>query len=197
MSLVVFFQRRDAGRAYCDALAVLSKERPVRLDEHARSSRCAWKRRVRNGPWPICARWPRRARLCDLDTNKYPDAKKIEELRPILMPVYIRNLPTTDAWGTPFAYFVSPTSRTTASSAPARTRSSIRRVSGSERSRRRATTSSSKTANSAITGRDHAEVAPRISRTTAAAPAARTFGRSRRTMALPTTIASQWSRSAS
>ena len=105
-SLVTFF-KSDAGRAYCDALAVLSKERPVRLmstlapPEAVERSR--EKRTMADMRTVATA-----SEAYATDTNKYPDAKKIEELRPILAPTYIRNLPTTDAWGTPFAYFVSP-----------------------------------------------------------------------------------------
>lgn len=41
------------------------------------------------------------------DHNKYPNAKTMEELHPLLSPTYIRNMPVIDAWGTPFRYFVS------------------------------------------------------------------------------------------
>ncbi|SRR6266498_322409 len=41
------------------------------------------------------------------DFNKYPKAKDMADLQALLSPTYIRDLPTIDAWGTPFRYFVS------------------------------------------------------------------------------------------
>lgn len=37
------------------------------------------------------------------DENEYPTVS-LEELEPLLSPVYIRTMPKTDAWGTPFLY---------------------------------------------------------------------------------------------
>lgn len=34
----------------------------------------------------------------------YPRAKTMEELRARLSPVYLKNVPMVDGWGTPFAY---------------------------------------------------------------------------------------------
>jgi Type II secretion system (T2SS), protein G len=104
-SLVSFF-KSDAGRAYSSAVAALTRDRPARLIG------------ILTPPEPA-ERSQERRTMADLrtvaiaseayatDFNKYPDAKKIEELRPILSPTYVRSLPTTDAWGTPFAYLVS------------------------------------------------------------------------------------------
>ncbi len=39
-----------------------------------------------------------------IDNNHYPLVTNIEELRPLLEPIYIRTMPTKDAWGTPFVY---------------------------------------------------------------------------------------------
>lgn len=39
-----------------------------------------------------------------IDNKHYPLVTTIEELRPLLEPVYIRTMPTKDAWGTPFIY---------------------------------------------------------------------------------------------
>jgi len=39
-----------------------------------------------------------------IDHNRYPAAKSMDELRPLIEPVYIRTAPMTDAWGTPFIY---------------------------------------------------------------------------------------------
>lgn len=41
------------------------------------------------------------------DNNEYPRVKTIEELRAKISPVYIKTMPTTDGWGTPFAYRAS------------------------------------------------------------------------------------------
>jgi Bacterial type II secretion system protein G./Uncharacterized protein conserved in bacteria (DUF2059). len=38
------------------------------------------------------------------DTNEYPTVLTVEELKPLLEPVYVRRLPLVDAWGTPYAY---------------------------------------------------------------------------------------------
>jgi hypothetical protein len=38
------------------------------------------------------------------DTNDYPQVLTIDELEPLLTPTYIRTVPKTDAWGTPFLY---------------------------------------------------------------------------------------------
>lgn len=38
------------------------------------------------------------------DYNRYPDAVSIEQLAPLASPVYIRDMPLKDAWGTPFLY---------------------------------------------------------------------------------------------
>src|SRR5215212_11726759 len=42
-----------------------------------------------------------------VDHHRYPPAATIEELRPLVEPVYIRTMPMKDAWGTPFIYRVS------------------------------------------------------------------------------------------
>jgi type II secretory pathway pseudopilin PulG len=41
------------------------------------------------------------------DHGEYPQAKTMEELRAKLSPVYIKTVPMTDGWGTPFAYRAS------------------------------------------------------------------------------------------
>jgi hypothetical protein len=43
-----------------------------------------------------------------VDHNAYPKAQTMEELRPLVEPVYIAHTPLADAWGTPFRYVVSP-----------------------------------------------------------------------------------------
>jgi len=103
--LVKFF-KSDAGKAYCNAVSVLAKERPVRIvnaiapPENADRSR---EKRTMADMVTVATATEAYA----TDVNKYPDAKSIEALRPILTPTYIRILPTTDAWGTQFAYYVS------------------------------------------------------------------------------------------
>ena len=42
-----------------------------------------------------------------VDNNRYPAAANMEELRKLVQPIYIRTMPTEDAWGTPFLYRVS------------------------------------------------------------------------------------------
>lgn len=41
------------------------------------------------------------------DHAEYPQAKTMEELRAKLSPKYMKTVPMTDAWGTPFAYRAS------------------------------------------------------------------------------------------
>lgn len=103
--LVDFF-KTDAGKAYSAAIVALTKERPERLvnvlvppqsAERSREQRTMADMRTAATASEAYA----------TDFNKYPDAKKIEELKPILSPTYIRTLPTTDAWGTLYAYVVS------------------------------------------------------------------------------------------
>jgi len=38
------------------------------------------------------------------DVNEYPTVLTVEELKPLLEPVYVRKLPLVDGWGTPYAY---------------------------------------------------------------------------------------------
>jgi type II secretory pathway pseudopilin PulG len=38
------------------------------------------------------------------DNNKYPDVSSVDDLRPILMPKYIRVVPTRDGWGNALRY---------------------------------------------------------------------------------------------
>jgi len=38
------------------------------------------------------------------DHAEYPQAKTMEELKAKLSPEYLKNVPMTDGWGTPFAY---------------------------------------------------------------------------------------------
>lgn len=38
------------------------------------------------------------------DHGTYPKAASLEELRPMVEPVYIRHAPMTDAWGHPYRY---------------------------------------------------------------------------------------------
>lgn len=38
------------------------------------------------------------------DHNAYPTARNIDELRPLLAPVYIKYIPPNDGWGKPFIY---------------------------------------------------------------------------------------------
>lgn len=42
-----------------------------------------------------------------IDHQRFPPAKNMEELRKLVEPIYVRTLPMTDAWGTPFEYRVS------------------------------------------------------------------------------------------
>jgi general secretion pathway protein G len=39
-----------------------------------------------------------------VDTNQFPRATSLEELRPIIEPKYIRTMPTVDCWGHAFRY---------------------------------------------------------------------------------------------
>ena len=41
------------------------------------------------------------------DENKYPAVKSYGDLKPILSPTYVRELPEKDSWGTPYMYVVS------------------------------------------------------------------------------------------
>ena len=41
------------------------------------------------------------------DHGEYPQAKTMEDLRPKLSPGYLKTVPMTDGWGTPFAYRAS------------------------------------------------------------------------------------------
>src|ERR1043166_5769805 len=38
------------------------------------------------------------------DHGEYPQAKTMEELKAKLSPQYLKTVPMTDGWGTPFAY---------------------------------------------------------------------------------------------
>jgi hypothetical protein len=42
------------------------------------------------------------------DYGRYPAAANVTELKGLLSPVYIRDFPEQDSWGTPFLYEVSP-----------------------------------------------------------------------------------------
>jgi hypothetical protein len=42
------------------------------------------------------------------DYGRYPAAANLTELKGLLSPIYIREFPEQDAWGTPFLYEVSP-----------------------------------------------------------------------------------------
>ena len=42
-----------------------------------------------------------------IDHGRYPDVKTVDDLTPLVVPMYIVTLPTKDAWGTPFAYRVA------------------------------------------------------------------------------------------
>src|SRR3954453_580852 len=103
--LVKFF-KSDAGKAYCNAVSVLAKERPVRIVNAIVPPESADKSRERRTMADMRSA-ATAAEAYAVDLNKYPDAKSIEGLRPLLSPTYIRTLPTTDAWGTQFDYFVS------------------------------------------------------------------------------------------
>lgn len=41
------------------------------------------------------------------DHGEYPQAKTMEELKAKLSPGYVKTVPMTDGWGTPFAYRAS------------------------------------------------------------------------------------------
>lgn len=41
------------------------------------------------------------------DTNRYPNVSSYEQLRDVLSPTYIKELPEKDAWGVPYSYNVS------------------------------------------------------------------------------------------
>jgi type II secretory pathway pseudopilin PulG len=41
------------------------------------------------------------------DHGEYPQAKTMEELKAKLSPTYLKTVPMTDGWGTPFAYRAS------------------------------------------------------------------------------------------
>jgi hypothetical protein len=104
-SLVSFF-KSDAGKAYSDAVVALTKERPERLVNVLVPPQAA-KRSHEQWTMADMRTAATAAEAYATDFNKYPDAKTIEELKPILMPTYIRTLPLTDAWGTVYAYIVS------------------------------------------------------------------------------------------
>lgn len=38
------------------------------------------------------------------DVNEYPKSMSLDELEPLVSPVYIKTMPRLDAWGTPFLY---------------------------------------------------------------------------------------------
>ena len=101
--LIAFF-KTDAGRAYCNAVAALTKERLPRfaaeLDKPTPES--AAKRTMADMRSLATA-----SEAYATDTNKYPDAKTIAELGKLIVPIYIRVAPEKDGWGTPFRYAVS------------------------------------------------------------------------------------------
>jgi len=101
--LIAFF-KTDAGRAYCDAVAALTKERLPRfaaeLDKPTPES--AAKRTMADMRSLATA-----SEAYATDNNKYPDAKTIAELGKLIVPIYIRVAPQKDGWGTPFRYAVS------------------------------------------------------------------------------------------
>lgn len=39
------------------------------------------------------------------DHNTYPVAKAIDDVSPVVMPIYIRTMPEKDSWGTSFRYW--------------------------------------------------------------------------------------------
>jgi Type II secretion system (T2SS), protein G len=106
-SLVSFF-KSDAGRAYSNAVSVLTKERPARLVGALAAPPETVERSRQQRTMADMRTLATASEAYATDFNKYPDAKRIDDLRPILVPTYIRVLPTSDAWGTPFAYLVSP-----------------------------------------------------------------------------------------
>ncbi len=42
--------------------------------------------------------------MYQVDNDAYPSARSLDELRPILVPQYIKEIPARDGWGRPFVY---------------------------------------------------------------------------------------------
>jgi len=101
--LIAFF-KTNAGRAYCDAVGALTKERLPRLaaELDKPTPKSAVKRTMADMRTLATA-----SEAYGTDYNKYPDAKTLAELANAIAPTYIRVVPEKDGWGTPFAYFVS------------------------------------------------------------------------------------------
>jgi hypothetical protein len=106
LTQLVSFFKSDVGKAYCNAVSVLAKERPVRI-VNALAPPDAVERSREKRTMADMRSVAIASEAYATDYNAYPDAQAIEELRPLLSPVYIRTFPNTDAWGTPIAYFVS------------------------------------------------------------------------------------------
>jgi len=103
--LVTFF-KSDAGKAYCNAVGALAKERPIRIVKALASPEAVARsreKRTMDDMRTIATATEAYA----TDTNLYPQVKAYEGLRKILSPTYISSVPMTDAWGNPFVYFVS------------------------------------------------------------------------------------------
>jgi len=107
MKQLVTFFKTDSGKAYCRALAVLAKERPVRIVNALTPPETVERSREKQTMSDL-RNLAIASEAYATDTNEYPDAKDLEKLRSLLSPVYIRNVPMTDAWGTPFVYVVAP-----------------------------------------------------------------------------------------